>query len=185
MQNAYGLKVACVMLAGLAVACSARAEDEVTTGVNGAGRLVTSEPAYGPITLEASVFPGLTGFATGLVGFHSADLPGPDFFLLSPTADVVAVLVSIDAGLVFFNNGVAMSPGDLIAFGSAPFDNHPLIQIPAGNPGDVFTATFFMRDRSGAYTDSLPFTMSFTPIPAPGAGVALLGAMLAGGRRRR
>jgi hypothetical protein len=79
-----GRRLACVIIAVLATGSSAMrgsAEEDVLVGRSAGGQLKV-EIGFSLLGLEASVFPGITGYATGAVGFHSAafDDPTNDFF---------------------------------------------------------------------------------------------------------
>ena len=66
------------------VASQARAEEEILAGRNAAGQLRIEVGYAQPLALPVSVFPGIPGYATGELGFHSTiiDDPANDFFQL-------------------------------------------------------------------------------------------------------
>ena len=49
-------------------------EAEFLAGRNAAGQLKVHVHFDQPLELEPSIFPGITGYATGLLGLHSAEL---------------------------------------------------------------------------------------------------------------
>src|SRR5258707_7545305 len=79
-----GRSLACwLMMVIIALNASfAWAEDEILVGHSAAGQLKVEVGFDQPLGLEVSVFPGISGYATGEVGFHSApfDEPINDFF---------------------------------------------------------------------------------------------------------
>jgi hypothetical protein len=149
----------------LGSALSALAHDEVDVGRNTGGRLIAHSHAHGAIILEPSVFPGLEGFATGLVGFHSAEIDEPeeDFYTLAPTADIRAVLMRSDHGLFVYDGSNLLEVGQEMSFGSPFFDYHPIFNVPHGHRGEEFTVCFVFRDAAGTHSDSPEFCMTFTP----------------------
>lgn len=153
---------------GCSSASLALAEEEVLVGRSAAGQLKV-EVGFSLLGLEASIFPGITGYATGEVGFHSAafDEPGNDFFQLSPAADFRFVLLAKDAGVEVWNDTGSgfMGVGDSFFIGQAPFDTHPIWNIVDGTPGKSYSLTLKVRDLNGVYTESEPFRLSFTPAP--------------------
>ena len=80
------------------------AEDEIDAGHTAAGKLKVNH-SFSVLPLEASVFPGIIGYATGEVGFHSVafDEPGDDFFQLSSECDCRLVLLAKDPGVEVWN----------------------------------------------------------------------------------
>jgi hypothetical protein len=178
----------CCILA-IVIATQARAEDEVDVGHTAAGQIKAQPGFTPPLVLPVSVFPGISGYATGLVGFHSivADEPENDLFLLSPASNFQFILVAKDPGIeVWKDNGSAfMQPGDAFFIGPAPFDTHPIFNITTGTPGSEYALTLKLHDTTAAYQDSDSFTLNFTPIPEPGTAAACAGALLGMLRPRR
>ncbi|MBS0197423.1 MAG: hypothetical protein JSR77_11760 [Planctomycetes bacterium] len=149
-------------------------EVEITVGRTAEGRLMAHLHAPTPIHIEPSVFPGIEGFATGLIGFHSADTdePAEDFYSLVPAADIRAVLVSIDPGIEVLNNLHSMMPGDSMEFGNPFFDYHPLFHIPVADAGDRFEVRFIFRDHTDTYSPSEELILVFGPEVGPPACTA-------------
>lgn len=145
-------------------ATGAFAHDEVEIGRRTNGQLVVHYHGHGAIALEASIFPGFLGHATGLIGFHSVELHDPhgDLHELSPQSDIRAQLVAIDPGLLVRDGIHVMGVGDSMVFGSPFFDYHPVFHIPDGHRGDVFTATFRFVDANHIHMPSELFSMEFT-----------------------
>jgi hypothetical protein len=146
----------------------ARAENEIDVGHSAAGQLKVEISFELPLGLPVSPFPGMPGYATGEVGFHStaADNPAQDFYQLSTSSDFRLVLQSKDPGMEVWNDhGTAfMTNGESFFVGTAPFDTHPIWNIVSGTPGNSYSLTFIVRDLNGIYSNSAPFTLSFTPV---------------------
>ena len=157
-----------VVIAGIAAAAgsfAALADDGVTIGRHtpGAGG-VTALNAHvdlpQPMAIPSSIFPGFSGYATGIYGFSNTPInhPDDDLFMLAPAADVSATLLELGGSLVIHDGLHVMTVGDSMHFGQPFFDYHPLFQIPAGGSGH---ARFIARDASGTYADSQEFTLFF------------------------
>ena len=118
----------------------ASAEEEITVGRSAAGQLKVQIDFEQPFSLAASIFPGISGYATGEMGVHSTllDDPANDFFQLSTAADFRFVLLAKDPGMEVWNdNGSAyLGIGESYFIGVAPFDNHPIWNIVNGTPGN-------------------------------------------------
>jgi hypothetical protein len=148
-------------------AVSSSGEDEIIVGHNTAGKLKV-EIGFSVLGLESSVFAGVTGYATGAAGFHSAafDEPADDFFQLSPAADFRFVLLAKDTGMEVWNDTFTgfMNLGESHILGQAPFDNHPIWNIVNGTPGNTYSLSLKISDLNGIYVESDPFELSFTPV---------------------
>lgn len=157
------LMAVCAGLASLGVALPVLAHDEVTVARNGAGQLVGHNHAEHAIMIEPSIFAGIDGFATGAVGFHSADVDEPleDLYALAETCSIEAVLVSIDHGLVVHNGLSTLAVGDSMGFGAPFFDYHPIFQIEDHHAHEALSLQFMFRDVNGIYSASEPMTMTF------------------------
>jgi hypothetical protein len=146
-----------------------RAEDEIEFGHNAAGQLKAEIGFEPPLGLPVSVFPGIPGYATGEVGFHSTVLDDPtnDFYQLSSAAEFRLILLAKDTGMEVLNDhgSAYMQVGDTFFVGTAPFDTHPLWNLVNGKPGNSYSLTFKIHDVNGVYTDSDPFKLSFTAAP--------------------
>jgi hypothetical protein len=147
-------------------------EEDVLLGQNSAGQLQVRIESTQPLELPPSIFPGISGYATGLLGFHSAALDEPtnDFFQLSTEADFRFVLLTNDPDMEVWNDhgSAFMTNGQMFFVGQAPFDTHPVWNLLAGSPGVAYSLTLQFRDLNGIYPDSAPFTLSFTVAPNPG-----------------
>ncbi len=147
------------------------AEDEIQIGRDAQGRLKVRVGFALPFVLPVSPFPGIAGYATGALGFHSAvsDEPANDFYVVSTDADFRLVLVAKDPGMEVWNDSGSgfMAVGDSFYVGVAPFDTHPVWNLPAGAPGGSYALTLKLRDLNGIYPESDPFVVSFTPEPSP------------------
>jgi hypothetical protein len=153
----------------------AGAEEEITVGRSAAGQIKVDLELAQPLPLDPSVFPGITGYATGELGLHSTilDFPTNDFFQLSPAGDFRLILLAKDPGMEVWNDTGSgfMGIGESFFVGPAPFDTHPVWNLVAGTAGNTYSLTLKLHDLNGVYTDSDPFVLSFTPRPvAPGPG---------------
>jgi hypothetical protein len=161
--------IACLILAtvvGLRE-LPASAEEEILAGRSAAGQLKVNIDFIQPLVLEASVFPGISGYATGELGFHSTilDDAANDFFQLSTAADFRFILLAKDPGMEVWNDTGSgyMNTNDVFFIGPAPFDTHPIWNIVNGTPGNSYSLTLKLHDMNGVYPDSGPFVLSFTP----------------------
>jgi hypothetical protein len=147
---------------------SALAEEEILAGRSAAGQLNVNIDFIQPLVLEASIYPGISGYATGGMGFHSTilDDAANDFFQLSTTADFRFILLAKDAGMEVWNDTGSgyMGTNDTFFIGPTPFDTHPIWNIVNGTPGNAYSLILKLHDVNGIYPDSLPFTLSFTPV---------------------
>jgi hypothetical protein len=159
------------------ISVTAVAEDEVDIGCSSANMLKLAAPFEEAIVLRRSPFPGITGYATGEVGVHSAQIEEPtnDFFLLSGSADLRLILVAKDPGIEVWNDhgSAYMEIGETFYVGQPAFDTHPVWNIVSGVPGQNYTITMRIHDVSGTYTDSEPFEITFTPVAPPSVSIAL------------
>ena len=148
------------------VAVPAVAEEaEIHIGRSTAGQIKVEVHFDPPLELEPSVFPGILGFATGLLGMHSADADDPtnDFFQVSSAADFRFILLAKDQGMEIWKYPAGhMAIGETYVLGQAPFDNHPLWHLTTNTPGVAYSLTLKMHDVNGVYADSDPFALSFT-----------------------
>lgn len=137
-------------------------------GRTAAGELRVHMDFAQPVELPESIFPGIPGFATGELAFHSTvlDEPDEDLFQLSTAADFRFVLLTNDPGMEVLSYGGSgyMATNDTYAMGPAPFDSHPIWNIVSGVPGNVYSVTLKLQDINGVYPDSAPFVLSFTPV---------------------
>ena len=141
-------------------------------GHNAAGQLQVRIEFEQPFELPVSVFPGISGFATGEMGLHSTilDEPANDFFQLSPAADFRFILLAEDPGMEVWNDhgSAFMTNGESFFIGQAPFDTHPVWNLVTWTSGPSYSLTLKIIDLNGIYTDSAPFTLSFTAAPSAG-----------------
>lgn len=167
LRNIVCLTLAAFATVGVAQAL-AHEEVEILVGRSAAGELKADSDYAQPVELPVSIFPGISGYVTGELAFHSTILDDPtnDFFQLSTAADFRFVLLTKDPGVEVWNdtgNGF-MGTNDMFFIGPAPFDTHPIWNIVNGTPGNAYSLTLKLRDLNGIYPDSAPFVLSFTPI---------------------
>ena len=171
----------CLLLAWLATPLLA--EEDVLFGSTASGQLKGLVEFTPPLELPVSVFPGIPGYATGAVGFHSniLDEPDNDFFQLSTAADFCFILLAKDAGMEVLNDHGSgyMTNGETFYIGPPPFDTHPVWDLVSGTPGKAYSLTLKIHDFNGVYPDSDAFVMSFTPTPLVGFGPYQLNLRLA------
>jgi hypothetical protein len=117
-----------------------------------------------PIGIPRSAFPGYPGFATGAIGFASAELddPSEEIYTLEPSSEVEARLTFVDAGVAIHDGILPLSVGQSMHFGNPFFDYHPIwtIPSPAGPPDGPFRLRFVFHDASGLYADSDEFEVT-------------------------
>ena len=143
-------------------------EQEVLAGRSAAGLLKVNVEFTPPLELEASIFPGISGYATGEVGVHSTilDDAASDFYQLSTAADFRFILLAKDPGMEVWNDTGSgyMATNDAFNIGPPPFDSHPIWNLVNGTPGHAYSLTLKLHDVNGVYADSAPFVLSFTPL---------------------
>ncbi len=146
----------------------ALAEEEIDVGRSAAGQLKIEVNFTQPLELEVSIFPGISGYATGLLGVHSTilDDPANDFFQLSTAADFRFVLLAKDPGMEVWNDSGSgyMATNETYFIGVSPFDNHPIWNLVNVTPGNTYSLTLKLRDVNGVYSDSAAFVLSFKPV---------------------
>lgn len=173
---------ALVAFCGVAVA-----HEEVMIGRSAANQLQMHSHDPMPFELPASVFPGISGFASADIAFASleTDSPGEDLFTLPANVDIRCTLLALSPNMQVYNGLTPMTVGQEMVFGAPTIHYLPIWNITGGNPGEESFAVFSFRDASGQLTQSAPFFVSFTPVPAPGVlGLAGVGAVFAARRRR-
>jgi hypothetical protein len=161
--------IVCLILATVVALWVSQALAEgILVGRSVAGQLKVDVEFLQPFQLEVSVFPGISGYATGEMGVHSTILDDPtnDFFQLSTPGDFRFVLLAKDPGMEVWNDTGSgyMGIGESFFIGQAPFDTHPVWNIVNGTPGNAYSLTLKLHDLNGIYSDSAPFVLSFTPI---------------------
>lgn len=159
-----------LIFAALNVSVSAH-EAVIVVGQTSAGQLNVDLELEQPHELALSIFPGISGYATGELGVHSTvfdDVPN-DSFQLSTLSDFRLVLLAKDAGMEILNDtgSAFMTNGESFYVGIPPFDTHPLWNLTNGTPGTNYSVTLKFHDVNGIYPDSAPFELSFTPLIAP------------------
>ncbi len=144
----------------------AHEETVITVGRSAAGAIGVDSDFVQPVELPASIFPGISGYATGELGIHSTilDDPANDFFQLSTAADFRLVLLAKDPGMEIWNDtGTGyMATNQTFYVGVSPFDTHPIWNLVDGTPGHAYSLTLKFRDLNAIYPDSAPFVVSFT-----------------------
>jgi hypothetical protein len=162
----YSFKaIAFLTMASVGFQVLAHEEKEIVVGRNAAGEIKVEMEFSQPVELEESVFPGISGHATGELAFHSTllDSPTNDFFQLSTAADFRFVLLAKDPGMEVWNDTGSgfMGIGESFYIGPSPFDSHPVWNLVTGIRGNSYSLTMKLHDLNGIYPDSTPFTLSF------------------------
>ena len=156
---------------GASVALRTSAEEEILAGRTTAGQLKVEVDFAQPLPLSASIYPGITGYATGDLGFHSTvlDDPANDFFQLSTSADFRFILLAKDPGMEVWNDTGSgyLGIGESFYIGPSPFDTHPIWNLLGGSPGTAYSLTLRLHDLNGVYPDSAPVTLRFTQAITP------------------
>ena len=133
-----------------------------------------------------SPFAEFPGYATAEIAFESLAAPNSHGSVPpSPGSDIRVVLVSADPGLTLFDGLTAVPIGGEVTLGPPFFHYLPVWSIEAGPLGGVYDVTLIARDANGVHADSLPFEISFTAVPAPGAAALGAAGLAAACRRRR
>jgi autotransporter-associated beta strand protein len=154
-----------------------RAEDDVLVGHTAGGRIKARAEFPPPFLLPASIYQGISGFASGDLGFHSAydvtqDDPAGDFYHFSApyNSNFEFILLANDPGMDVWNDHGSgfMSPGQTFFIGLAPFDTHPVWNIPDISETGTLSLTLKFHDTSGIFQDSDPLVLSFTPTSVNG-----------------
>jgi len=150
---------------------SAHGEAPINVGHNGAGLLTVEVQTIQPLVLHPSPYPGISGYATALIGLHSVvfDDPFNDVFKPSPDADFRFILLAKDPGMEIWQDGGVrfMTNGESFYIGHPPFDTHPVWNLISSTPGNIYSLTIKFHDATGIYPDSDPLILTFTPIAPP------------------
>jgi hypothetical protein len=164
------LALALVILSG-ALRALAHDETAILVGRSSAAQIVVDSDFPQPLELPPSIFPSISGYVTTFLGIHSTILDDPtnDFFQLSTAANLQFILLAKDPGMEVWNDtgSAFMNVGQTFSIGTAPFDTHPLWNLVTGTVGNAYSLTLKLHDLNGVYSDSNPFTLSFTPAPPP------------------
>ena len=168
------------VLAAATLPASARDHFEIVIGRNAAGQLQVHADFPQPIGLPPSIFPGYVGYAAALPGFASLDLdePGEDLYTLSLSSSPVFILVAADPGVRVWNGLAPMTPAQSYTLGPPPFDSHPVWQIPAAEPGHVYSLQLYIHDTAGIHTNSEIVTFEFTALCTPNCDASTVAPIL-------
>jgi hypothetical protein len=181
--------IACGVVLALVLAAPALAEDEIDVGRSAAGKIKARLDFQQPVVLDPSIFPGISGYAFAEPAFHSTilDDPSDDFFQFGPLGSFQFILISHDPGVEVWNDtGSGFLPvGGSYFIGVAPFDNHPVWNIPDILETGTQSLTLKLHDTAGIYADSDPITLSFRALPEPTSAVLVVAGCLGALRRRR
>lgn len=170
-RNASGVALA-VLIVSSVFAAFAHEEQELVVGASAAGKLKLVPGFPQPFEVPPSIFPGISGFASGEIAFHSTILDDPtnDVFQLSTAGDFRWVLLAKDAGIEVLNDAGSgfMNVGETFIIGPSPFDTHPVWNIVSNGVGKVYSLTLELLDVNSVYTNSGPIVLSFISAPAEG-----------------
>lgn len=150
-----------LMSAGLAQA------DGLDVGRRSNGTLAMLLEVEQPFPLPPSVFVGVNGYATGLLGFGALfhDEPAEDLFRLNPACDLRCTIVGIDPGVVVYEGLTQLSVGATVVLGPPEFDVHLIYSIAGSTPWQVGSVQVVLHDVNGVHADSQPITVSFIAVP--------------------
>lgn len=138
-----------------------------------------------PIPVPVSTFPEFPGFATAEVAFESLAAPNSHGQLpLLAGSDIRVIVLAADPGLTLFDGLTPVPIGGEVVLGAPFFHYLPVWSIAPGSPPGEYTVTLMARDAAGLQADSAPFQVSFTPVPEPAVGLAVVGGLLLRRRRR-
>lgn len=150
---------------------SLRAEEDVLFGRDAMNHLKLRIEFQQPLVLEYSIFPGISGYATGEMGFHSTvfDEPTNDFYQVSTDSDFRLILLAKDPGMEVWNDHGSgfMNLGESFYVGQAPFDTHPIWNLVDGYYTNSYSLTLKLKDLNEIYPDSDPFVLNFTAEKPP------------------
>lgn len=166
---------------------AALAHNPINVARTADGQLIDHIHAIQPEPLNPSIFPEYPGWCDFDVAVEALDKDDlkEGLFTLDSASDIDLILVASDPGVrVAFASAEFLEVGSAYNLGHPYFHYHPAWNIYDGVVGEVYEMTFKLHDRSGIYTDSEAFSVTFTPVPAP-ATIALLGAFAVSARRRR
>jgi hypothetical protein len=146
-------------------------EAEIIVSRTATGQLQAAIEFPQPVELERSVFPGITGHATGLLGIHATilDEPTNNAYQLSDAADLRFILLTKTPGMEVWNDtgSAFMTNGQSFYVGVPVFDTHPIWNLVNDASDHTNTLTLKFHDVNGVYTDSPPIVLSFTPLVPP------------------
>jgi hypothetical protein len=154
-----------LFVAGQVFQAAAHDEEEIIVGRSAAGQIKVDEDFTQPFHVPLSVFPGIPGYASGEIAFHSTilDEPTNDFFRFSGGGDFRFVLLAKDPGIEIWGGLSYMAIGESYFMGPDAFDVHPVWNIVSGTPGNMYSLTVRLYDTNGVYSDSEPLVLTFTP----------------------
>lgn len=147
-------------------------EQEVSIGRTSGGALTAVAEGVSVFRIPVSVFPEIPGWASGEVGFHSADHDHAeeDFFALPGSVHIRFSLVSTTNGVRVLNDTGTdwMQPGEMFTLGTPFFDIHPVVNIPSAAPNTTYEVRVVFHDTTMLYADSEVVTLPFVPTRACG-----------------
>jgi hypothetical protein len=146
-------------------------ESAVIISRTSAGQLQATPEFEMPFPLELSVFPGISGHATGRMGFHSTvfDDPTNNSYQLSNTADLRFILLSKTPGMEVWNDHGSgfMQTNESFYVGVPPVDTHPVWNLVTNSPDGTNALVLQLHDVNGVYADSALLTLSFKVLIPP------------------
>ncbi len=167
-KRSFRYRVGLILVALAVPPAPAHEEAVILVGRSAAGELKVDVDFEQPVGLEASIFPGTSGHATGELAMHSTilDDPANDFFQLSTAADFRFILLAKDPGMEVWNDTGSgfMATNEMFYVGVSPFDTHPIWNLVNGTPGSAYSLTLKLHDLNGVYADTAPFVLSFTAV---------------------
>jgi hypothetical protein len=105
------------------------------------------------------------------MGFHSTILDDPtnNAYQLSNSADLHFILLAKTPGMEVWNDHGSgfMQTNEAFYIGVPPFDTHPVWNLLTNAPDGTNALVLQLHDVNGVYSDSMPFTLTFTPLVPP------------------
>jgi len=189
-MNMVKMARAAGVAAGLAMALPALGHDMIHVGVNQAqNKLMSHFDITFPVPIEESSLPGIPGYAGAVMGFEALlfDHADDGAFKLPDNCNIRVRVLGYDTGVFLWNDNSSaqLNVGEAFNVGTPYFHTHPIWQITEPGFGNSYKVILALEDSTGNYQTSDPFTLTFTPVPTPGAVFVLGAAGILAGRRRR
>jgi hypothetical protein len=152
-------------LAAILTATPALAHDVLDIARSSTGQLRVHHHIPMPMMLPESFIVGFDGWANVEPGFQTLaeDDPGHGLFTLSPSCHLEFELLSVDPGLIVWNDTgtAAMAVGERFELGIPFFHVHAIWHLPTTTGPGVYSATVRIHDTTGQHASSAPLTLSF------------------------
>lgn len=164
---------------GLTAAPAWADHEDITIGRSNTGQLKILFEFDEVQVLPGSPLAQLPGWAKNHPAIVSAeeDNPRENFFMLDEHAEIVLEVLAFDPAFKGWTEGLDGTfhkPADVLPLGAPEFHYHAWWHIDSSDPNfdpnqSLWHATFRVLDRSGLYTLSDAYTVTFSNVPEPGA----------------